>query len=59
MWFVAGELYIVELTALGVKIHLYLMGLVLPPAYPRVFVMHINGPNKSIAIIQVHMVDQS
>lgn len=59
MWFVSGELYEVELTTLGVKLHQHLMGLVLPPAIPCVFIRHINGLNKSIVIIQVSMVDQT
>lgn len=60
MWFVGGELYTVELTTFCLKIHLHsLTMLVLPPAFPRVFILHTNGPSKSIAITQVHMIDQT
>lgn len=54
-----GKLYIVELITIGVRIHLHLMDLVLPLAFSCVFIMHINGLSKSIAITQVHMVDQT
>lgn len=57
--FVGGELYTAELTTLCVKTHLHLMNLVLPPAFPYVFIMHINGPSMTIAITQVSMVDQT